>query len=148
MKKCPKCGTILDDTKKKCYMCGSDIQIKPQIDFMNGFDDQIGAAVTKSQDNVFNSVPDISVKVHEVIEKSNNNATFSSGSSSADFYKNEMNSLNGMQYDERTAIEKIFSNDSRFRSKDEINAEEAMKKNKKSAEENPFFSADDLVNKF
>lgn len=146
MRKCPKCGTILDDTKKKCYMCGSDIQLKPQIDFMNGFDDQIGATVTKSQDNVFNSVPDISVKVQEVIEKSNNSATFSSGSTSADFFKNEMNNLNSMQYDERTAIEKIFSNDSRFRSKDEINAEEAMKKNKKgSVEDNPFFSADDLV---
>ena len=146
MRKCPKCGTILDDTKKKCYMCGSDIQLKPQIDFMNGFDDQIGATVTKSQDNVFNSVPDISVKVQEVIEKSNNSATFTSGSTSADFFKNEMNNLNSMQYDERTAIEKIFSNDSRFRSKDEINAEEAMKKNKKgSVEDNPFFSADDLV---
>ena len=83
MRKCPKCGTILDDTKKKCYMCGSDIQLKPQIDFMNGFDDQIGATVTKSQDNVFNSVPDISVKVQEVIEKSNNSATFTSGSTSS-----------------------------------------------------------------
>ena len=146
MKKCPKCGTILDDTKKKCYMCGSDIQLKPQIDFMNGFDDQIGAAVTKSQDNVFNSVPDISVKVNEVVEKSNNNATFTSGSKPADFFQNQMNSLNSMQYDERTAIEKIFSNDSRFRSKDEINADEAMKKNNRKVDDNPFFSADDLVN--
>lgn len=146
MKKCPKCGTILDDTKKKCYMCGSDIQLKPRIDFMNGFDDQIGAAVTKSQDNIFNSVPDISVKVNEVVENSNNNATFTSGSESADFFKNEMNNLNSMQYDERTAIEKIFSNDSRFRSKDEINAEEAMKKNHRKIDDNPFFSADDLVN--
>lgn len=146
MKKCPKCGTILDDTKKKCYMCGSDIQLKPQIDFMNGFDDQIGAAVTKSQDNIFNSVPDISVKVNEVVESSSNNATFSSGSKPADFFKNEMNNLNSMQYDERTAIEKIFSNDSRFRNKDEINAEDAMKKNRRKIDDNPFFSADDLVN--
>lgn len=146
MKKCPKCGTILDDTKKKCYMCGADVQLKPQIDFMNGFDDQIGAAVTKGQDNVFNSVPDISVKVNEVVEKSNNNATFTSGSKTADFYKNEMNSLNGLQYDERTAIEKIFSNDSRFGSKDEINAEEAMKKNASKTNDSPFFSAEELIN--
>lgn len=144
MKKCPKCGTILDDAKKKCYMCGSDIQQKTRIDFMNGFDDQIGAAVTKSQDNVFNSVPDISVKLNEVIEKSNNNATFTSGSSPADFYKNEMNSFNSGRYDERTAIEKIFSNDSRFRNNDEINADMAMKNNSKSAD-NLFFSADDFV---
>ena len=87
MKKCPKCGTILDDSKKKCYMCGSDIQKKNPIDFMAGFDDQIGAAVTKGQDNVFNKVPDISVKINEVVNKSTNNATFSSGSSSADFFK-------------------------------------------------------------
>lgn len=144
MKKCPKCGTILDDAKKKCYMCGSDIQAKTRVDFMSGFDDQIGAAVTKSQDNVFNAVPDISVKVNEVVaNKPSDSATFSSGASSADFFKNEMNSLNSMQYDERTAIEKIFSNDSRFRSKDEINAEEAMKKNnKKKNADVAFFSAD------
>ena len=103
MKKCPKCGTILDDTKKKCYMCGADLQAKPQIDFMNGFNDQIGAAVTKSQDNIFNSVPDISVKINEVVQESNDNAVFSNGSKPANFYKKEMDSLNSMQYDERTA---------------------------------------------
>ena len=26
MKKCPKCGTILDDSKKTCYMCGTVLQ--------------------------------------------------------------------------------------------------------------------------
>lgn len=25
MQKCPKCGTILDDSKKTCYMCGTDL---------------------------------------------------------------------------------------------------------------------------
>lgn len=144
MKKCPKCGTILDDVKKKCYMCGADIQVKNRLDFMSGFDDQIGAAVTKGQDNVFNAVPDISVKINDVVnDKANKNVAVSSESSSAEFFKNEMKSLNSMQYDERTAIEKIFSNDSRFRSKDEINAEEAMKKNsKKKGSDGGFFSAD------
>ena len=33
-----------------------------------------------------------------------------------------------MQYDERTALEKIFSSDSRFRSKDELNEKENLKK--------------------
>ena len=56
MKKCPKCNTILDDSKNKCYMCGADLHSRNPIDFMGGFDDQIGATVTKSQDNVFNNV--------------------------------------------------------------------------------------------
>ncbi len=147
MRKCPKCGTILDDTKRKCYMCGSDIQLKTQIDFLNGFDDQVGAAVTKSQDNVFNSVPDISVKLDDVMPKAEENVTFTSSSNSADVFKNQLNNLNSMQYDERTAIEKIFTTDSRFRNKDEINAEEAMKKNpKKEVEENPFFSGTNTTN--
>lgn len=140
MKKCPKCNTILDDSKNKCYMCGADLKTKNPIDFMSGFDDQIGAAVTKSQDNVFNNVSGINAKVEQVTNKNESNATVSSGSSSADFYQQQMNNLNSMQYDERTAIEKIFSNDNRFKSKDEINAAEALKKNNASnnALDNPF----------
>lgn len=129
MKKCPKCGTILDDSKKKCYMCGADLMKSSITNFGESFDEQIGATVTKSQDNVFNNVENISAKVDDVFSK-NNNATFTQGSSSADFYKNQINGLNSMQYDERTALEKIFSGDARFRSKDEINAAEAMKQNK------------------
>ena len=131
MKKCPKCGTILDDSKKKCYMCGADLQKSP-VDFSASFDSQIGATVTKSQDNVFNNVDNISVKVSEVINNSNKTATFSQDASSSSFFKNEVDNLNSMKYDERTAIEKIFSNDTRFKSKDEINAQDAMKKNAKS----------------
>ena len=133
MKKCPKCGTILDDSKKKCYMCGCDLQKNNITNFGDVFDTQIGATVTKGQDNVFNNVENISAKVDDVFSNNSSNnsdATFTNSSSSADFYKNQMNSLNSMQYDERTALEKIFSGDSRFRSKDEINAEEAMKMNK------------------
>lgn len=149
MKKCPKCGTILDDSKKKCYMCGCDLQKNNITNFGDVFDTQIGATVTKGQDNVFNNVENISAKVDDVFSNNssnNNDATFTNSSSSADFYKNQMNSLNSMQYDERTALEKIFSGDSRFRSKDEINAEEAMKMNKEkdvgntSKEVSSFFS--------
>lgn len=141
MKKCPKCNTILDDSKNKCYMCGADLHSRNPIDFMGGFDDQIGAAVTKSQDNVFNNVSGISAKVEQVTSNNTEgNATISTGSSSADFYQQQMNNLNSMQYDERTAIEKIFSNDDRFRSKDEINAEEAMKNNKNNVPQNNPFS--------
>lgn len=131
MKKCPKCGTILDDSKKKCYMCGSDLQKSNITNFGDVFDTQIGATVTRGQDNVFNNVENISAKVDDVFSNGNNNTgAFTNNSSSADFYKDQMNSLNSMQYDERTALEKIFSGDSRFRSKDEINAEEAMRMNK------------------
>lgn len=138
MKKCPKCGTILDDSKKKCYMCGCDLHKSNITNFGDVFDTQIGATVTKGQDNVFNNVNNISAEVNDVFNNGNNtnnvsnSATFTNKSSSADFYKNQINSLNSMQYDERTALEKIFSGDSRFRSKDEINAEEAMKKNNES----------------
>lgn len=141
MKKCPKCGTILDDAKKKCYMCGADIQKKPQIDFMNGFDDQIGAAVTKGQDNVFNKVPDISVKVNDVVKNNSNNATFSSGSKSADFFKNQVGGSNGF-HDDRTAIEKMFSSDSRYKPKDTFNVNNTNE-NKKSANA---FSGSDFFN--
>ena len=132
MKKCPKCGTILDDSKKKCYMCGADLQKRTSIDFGENFDDDIGATVSKSQDNVFGSVENISIDVDDVVDNSNSDVTFSSNSSSADIYKNQIDSLNSMQYDERSPLEKIFSSDSRFRSKDEINAQDAMKKNAKS----------------
>ena len=132
MKKCPKCGTILDDSKKKCYMCGADLQKRTSIDFGENFDDDIGATVSKSQDNVFGSVENISINVDDVVDNSNSDVTFSSNSSSADIYKNQIDSLNSMQYDERSPLEKIFSSDSRFRSKDEINAQDAMKKNAKS----------------
>ena len=56
MKKCPKCGTILDDSKKKCYMCGTELSTNKNP-FGNGltFDNDIGATVTKNQDNVFNN---------------------------------------------------------------------------------------------
>lgn len=144
MKKCPKCGTILDDSKKKCYMCGSDIQKKNPIDFMAGFDDQIGAAVTKGQDNVFNKVPDISVKINEVVNKSTNNATFSSGSSSADFFKNQVNNSPMQFHDDRTSIEKMFSNDSRFKTKNEVNAKDAMKKNSKKNDSSGFVPGEDF----
>lgn len=131
MKKCPKCGTILDDSKKKCYMCGADLQRTTVTNFGDSFDEQIGATVTKSQDNVFNNVQNISAKVNDVISNSTSNATFSQNSSSSGIYNNQINGLNSLHYDERTALEKIFTGDARFRSKDEINANEAMKQNEK-----------------
>lgn len=43
-----------------------------------------------------------------------------------------MSGLNSLQYDDRTPLEKIFTNDSKYREKDEIDAESAMKNNNQS----------------
>ena len=109
MKKCPKCGTVLDDSKKTCYMCGTVLTNNSPLNFGETFDSQIGATVTKSQDNVFNNVGGIN---------QDNFQTFQS-SGTANMFKDQFNS---QRYDERTALEKIFSDDSRFKSKDELNA--------------------------
>lgn len=130
MKRCPKCGTVLDDDKKRCYMCGTDLLKSSITQFGESFDAQIGAAVTTSQDNVFNNVNDINANLNDAVGNSNPDmSTFTS--SGADFYNNNLNDLNSMQYDNRTAIEKIFSGNQRFKCKHEINAEVAMKKTNK-----------------
>lgn len=131
MKKCPKCGTILDDSKKKCYMCGADLLRSSITNFGDSFNEQIGATVTKSQDNVFNNVDNITSKIDDVVsnDNSNDNMTFSQSASSADFFKNDLNGLNSLKYDERSALEKIFSNDSNFGGNTEVDASEAIKNN-------------------
>lgn len=132
MKKCPKCGTILDDSKRKCYMCGADLQRRMGINFGETFDSNIGATVTTSQDNVFNNVNNISANVNDVVSDSNSDVTFSSGKAT-DLYQNQLNSLNSMQFDERTALEKIFSGDSRFNNKDELVEKDKKLKNKRNS---------------
>lgn len=121
MKKCPKCGTVLDDNKKKCYMCGADLAKSKNLDFMNNFNNQVGAAVTKGQDNVFNNGSTITVKVNEVGKNDSNNVTFSNTTSTADFFKKQMGSTDEF-HDNRTAIEKMFSSDSRYNSKNVVNS--------------------------
>lgn len=116
MKKCPKCGTVLDDSKKTCYMCGTVLNDNSPLNFGETFDNQIGATVTKGQDNVFNTVDSFNQKPNQ-----NGFDTFQS-SNSTNMFKDQFNSLNSIRYDERTALEKIFSDDSRFKSKDELNA--------------------------
>lgn len=84
MKKCTKCGTILDDSKKKCYMCGMDFQKKKIESFGETFDKSIGAMVTQSQDNVFNNTNDISVKMNDVVKS--NDSLFSKKGTTSNFY--------------------------------------------------------------
>ena len=126
MKKCPKCGTVMDDSKVKCYMCGTDLQRQTLTNFGNSFNENVGATVSNNQGSVFGNNQFQTRNINQV------NGSFSTGSNfSNSLYNNQLNNLNSMAYDDRTALEKMFSSDDRFKSKAEINAEKAMKENQK-----------------
>ena len=133
MKKCPKCGTILDDSKKKCYMCGADLTVSASVsDFSSSFDKKIGSSVTGGADNVFNNGKDIDIDSSDIVgDKENNNGSFfSHNSSSRDFFGGEINKLNSMTYDERSRSEKKLNNifgKKELKSKDEINSKKKKK---------------------
>ena len=99
MKKCPKCGTILDDSKKKCYMCGADLTITASVkEFSSNFDTSIGSTISRGSDNVFNNGTDIDVDSEDITSSKNNNGSFfSHSSSSKDFYHREISKLNSEQ---------------------------------------------------
>lgn len=88
MKKCPKCGTILDDSKKKCYMCGADLNNDVTKRFDGAFDNPVGANTTSGQNNVFSNGLDFSVKGKDVVNKNGNSSYFSQDSSSATVFGN------------------------------------------------------------
>ena len=95
MKKCPKCGTILDDSKTKCYMCGASLGVGGPVSFLDSIDNDIGATVASSQDNVFNNGEDIEVlNLEDVTNKSEPQTFVSHSSSTRDFYTSEINQLN------------------------------------------------------
>ena len=97
MKKCPKCGTILDDSKKKCYMCGATLTQSQSVkDFSSNFDRDVGAATTRVSDNVFNNGRDIDVNAKDIVdgEINNNGSFFSHSSASRDYFGGEINKLN------------------------------------------------------
>ncbi len=97
MKKCPKCGTILDDSKKKCYMCGANLSLSKSVsEFSASFNDEIGSSVSKGTDNVFNNGKDIDVNSKDIVdaEINNNGSFFSHNSSSRDYFGGEINKLN------------------------------------------------------
>ena len=95
MKKCPKCGTILDDSKKKCYMCGTMLS-KGSNDFSDTFDTQTG-----SVNSSFNSVFENSDFLFN--NNSNNNHGFDVPDNA--FFDAGMDKLNSMQYDVYTQTE-------------------------------------------
>lgn len=108
MKKCPKCGTILDDSKKTCYMCGAELQKASAANFGDSFNSQIGATMSMGQDNVFSNGAGING-----VSKGNENNSISVGSGKAhtNLFQNQLNGLNSLQYDERTKLEKIFDSE-------------------------------------
>ena len=95
MKKCPKCGTILDDSKTKCYMCGENLGIGGSSSFLDNVNNDIGATISNNQDNIFNNGEDIEVLNLEDVAEPDNTQTFVSHSSSTrDYYSSEINQLN------------------------------------------------------
>ena len=129
MKKCPQCGTILEETKKKCYMCGAELQKKSFVDFGDAFDEQVGATITSSQDNVFNNVTSVVGGAQNNIGGDANQVTFSNAMSSAQELQDQVGADVPQQYDNRTAIEKIFSTDARYQNYDDFNMNNAMNQN-------------------
>ena len=128
MKKCPKCGTILDDSKKQCYMCGTNLDIV-KVDLAEN--NQVGAVVTGGQDNVFNNGEDIKFKGKDVVKKNNDSAYFSQDSRSRGFFNEDLNALNAQEPDNRSKLQKSL--DSIFGNKKfgEGNDASKNKKNKK-----------------
>lgn len=137
MKKCPKCGTILDDSKKKCYMCGAEFG-GSSSNFGDTFDKEIGANVSSSQDALFSEPEQLFPENGEEVTNNENNTFFSSTSSSkSNLFNDDINQLNSMQYDERNEIQKsvdsIFEKTS-FKSKEEqkqINDEKERQQHEK-----------------
>ena len=115
MKKCPQCGTILEESKKKCYMCGAELQKKPfAFDFGDTFDEQIGATVTNGQNNVLNDVTNVMDGAEGTISNNSSQVTFSNSMNTIDDIQESVVNTSS-KYDNRTAIEKIFSTDIRYK---------------------------------
>ena len=122
MKRCPKCGTILDDSKKTCYMCGTVLK-ENNMNYNNSFDKQIGANLTNRQDNVFNNRGEIKNGVNDIAQNSNKNVMYSQkGSAPATFFQNNFSDSKNVRFDDRTALEKVFSNDNRFKNENVNNS--------------------------
>lgn len=105
MKKCPKCGTILDDSKKQCYMCGTDLDDEEQS-FEESFSMQLSNDVKKDEN----------VMVDNSVSFSTNNN-----------YDTELNKLNSMDFDERNGLQKnidsFFNKEKGFKNKESLIAE-------------------------
>lgn len=97
MKKCPKCGTILDDSKKSCYMCGTSLGSSNKLGFADAIDAAVGSTVTNEVDNVFNNGEDITVKSKDVVAKNNDSAFFGKDVDAFGVFSDSINSLNNIK---------------------------------------------------
>ena len=131
MKKCPKCGTILDDSKKTCYMCGTDLNENSSLNFGDIFDNPNGAS-TNAQDNIFGAHNNLLDNSKDIIDNEDNK--FFVNKNTEAFYNNEINKLNSMEHDERSGLQKnfdnIFKSKETFKSKEEVNKKNDKKKEK------------------
>jgi len=85
LKKCPKCGTILDDSKTKCYMCGENLGIGGSASFL----DNVGNEIDSPKEE------DIEVlSMEEPQQPQEDVQTFTSHNSTMDYYSSEINQLN------------------------------------------------------
>lgn len=115
MKKCPQCGTILEETKKKCYMCGAELEKRSfALDFGDTFDEQIGATVTSGQNNALNNVGSVMSGAEGTISNNANQVTFANSMNAVEEVQESVANIPS-KYDNRTAIEKIFSTDARYK---------------------------------
>jgi len=118
VKKCPSCGTVLDDSKKKCYMCGAELNRSGN---RMSNENQFGSSPFNHTS--FNGKGNGS-SVNGLNVNQNNKNTFSNHSNSQlndlknvnqgngkngrDFYQKDINELNSLEYDDRSPLEKIF----------------------------------------
>lgn len=110
MKKCPKCGTILDDSKKKCYMCGADLSKQVPI-----FDNLPQNEQLEEPVNIPNNAN------AELVE---NKRTENNVEMNTNFYNNnELNSMNFTPNKKKSKLENIFAKKGKLNSKDEKNVE-------------------------
>ena len=126
MQKCPKCGTILDDSKKQCYMCGTMLKQEDT----NSFAEALGLVNDDKE-----------IETFEPLSYAND---FSDNEKVNLFYSDDMNKLNSLQYDNRSTFEKNFnplfnSNDTLISDakKDSAKQPEHPKKNKTQSSKTP-----------
>ena len=110
MKKCPKCGTILDDSKKTCYMCGTSLNQANFSRFGDMFDSQIGATISETQDNVFSEQEDLNPFKEDLKKKKENSSFISNDKVTSHYFNENLNNLNEFERDERSNLKKEWDN--------------------------------------
>lgn len=84
MQKCPKCGTILDDSKKQCYMCGTMLK----EDNTNSFAEALGLIETPQS------------KTENKNESKTANPQTTVSNNTINFFSDEINKLNSIEVKE------------------------------------------------